>query len=385
MSDRFALGVWRQEPGQKGFNVEATLSIRPEEFERYVNAIATYQSLTERNTYQILTRNHLRLRSMLELYTNIERVGGNFRMIDQRTVAVLFMGETTNWLASTRLYLVSERDFILNQFGEASEEVRAFDKATSQAFDTYAGYRFLYNLRDYAQHCGPPVSGVTISRDPATRRKIELYLSRSELLVARFNWNRHAKQLLENWPEQISVLPLIEESMAGFRLIEDEVLRILIARCGAAIATMREGIERVASAEGHRAVFQLPESKVGGSFTWKTFPELSALDAIDEALASGDPLESLRKDPAVEPELPPPQRYANSRAAAVIAARLEDENGEKFAEAVNRVIREDQNITPLISGLGNVSLILIKMLGQALGTPPQDLLGSFSDPSHDYP
>jgi len=322
---------------------------------------------------------------MLELYTNIERVGGNFRMIDQRTVAVLFMGETTNWLASTRLYLVSERDFILNQFGEASEEVRAFDKATSQAFDTYAGYRFLYNLRDYAQHCGPPVSGVTISRDPATRRKIELYLSRSELLVARFNWNRHAKQLLENWPEQISVLPLIEESMAGFRLIEDEVLRILIARCGAAIATMREGIERVASAEGHRAVFQLPESKVGGSFTWKTFPELSALDAIDEALASGDPLESLRKDPAVEPELPPPQRYANSRAAAVIAARLEDENGEKFAEAVNRVIREDQNITPLISGLGNVSLILIKMLGQALGTPPQDLLGSFSDPSHDYP
>jgi len=317
---------------------------------------------------------------MLEMYTNIERIGGNFRAVNQRNLALLFMGEMTNWLASTRLYLVSERDFILRQFGDESDEVRRFDKATSQAFDAYVGYRFLYNLRDYAQHCGPPVSGIAISGDSASRRKIEIYLSRSELLVAHFNWSSHARKLLEGWPEQISVLPLVEEAMAGFHIIENEVLRILLVRCGAATAEMREGIERVASAEGHPAVFQLPESKEDGRFTWKTFPELSALDAIDEALASADPLEGLRKEPSGAPELPPPQRYANSRAAAVIAARLEDENGETFAETVNRVIQEDQGITPLISGLGNVSLILVKMLGQALGTPPQDLLGSFSDP-----
>src|SRR6266540_2281918 len=188
MSDSFALGVWKQEPGQKGFDVAATVSIPPEEFERYANAIATYQSVAERNTYQILTRNHLRLRSMLEMYTNIERIGGNFRAVNQRNLALLFMGEMTNWLASTRLYLVSERDFILRQFGDESDEVRRFDKATSQAFDAYVGYRFLYNLRDYAQHCGPPVSGIAISGDSASRRKIEIYLSRSELLVAHFNW-----------------------------------------------------------------------------------------------------------------------------------------------------------------------------------------------------
>jgi hypothetical protein len=81
----------------------------------------------------------------------------------------------TNWLASTRLYLESERDFILGQFGEDSEEFRRYGQITSQAFDSYPGYRFLYNLRDYAQHCGPPVSGMTVSSDPSGQRIIDMY------------------------------------------------------------------------------------------------------------------------------------------------------------------------------------------------------------------
>jgi hypothetical protein len=194
------------------------------------------------------------------MYTNLERVGGSFRKINQRNVALLFMGEMTNWLASTRLYLESERDFLLDQFGEKSDELGRYRRATSQAFASYPGYRFLYNLRDYAQHCGPPVSGMMISSDPTGKRVIEMYLSRSELLVARFDWSRHAKELLASWPEQISVMPLIEESMAGFRIIEDELLRILLTRCAKATTTMREGMARVAASEGHPAVFRLPAS-----------------------------------------------------------------------------------------------------------------------------
>src|SRR5215207_1224631 len=146
MSDRFALGVWRQERGQKGFDIEPSITISADEFQGYIDAISTYRSLSERNTYQILNRNHLRLASMLKMYTNLERVGGSFRKINQRNVALLFMGEMTNWLASTRLYLESERDFLLDQFGENSDELRRYRRVTSQAFDSYPGYRFLYNL-----------------------------------------------------------------------------------------------------------------------------------------------------------------------------------------------------------------------------------------------
>jgi hypothetical protein len=388
MSDRFALGVWRQEAGQRGFDIDASVTISADEFQGYIDAISTYRSLSERNTYQILNRNHLRLASMLKMYANLEKVGGSFRRINQRNVVLLFMGEMTNWLASTRLYLENERDFILRHFGESSNELRRYRRATNQAFDSYPGYRFLYNLRDYAQHCGLPVSGMMVSSDPAGKRVIDMYLSRSDLLVARFDWSRHAKELLASWPEQITVMPLIDESMAGFRIIEDELLRILLKRCAAATTMMREGIARVVGSEGHPAVFQLPSSDKGdegdNNLAWQSFPESSALDAIERATANADPLADLPRVQTQQAGWSPEQRYANSRAAAIIADALEaGGTSSRFNESVNRVIREDDGITPLISGLTNLSIILIHMLSKALGSPPQDLLGSLGDEDPD--
>jgi hypothetical protein len=383
MSDRYALGVWRQEPGQKGFDVEVSVTISADDFQSYSDAISTYRSLTERNTYQILNRNYSRLVSMLKMYTNLERVGGSFRRIDQRNLVLVFVGEMTNWLASTRLYLESERDFLLGQFGEKSAELRRYGQVTSQAFDSYPGYRFLYNLRDYAQHCGPPVSGMTVSSDSSGRRAIDMYLSRSELLVARFGWKHHAKELLASWPEQISIMPLVEEAMAGFRLVEDELLRILIKRCAVATMIMRQGISRVAGSEGHPAVFRLPVSDKQdemNNFTWRTFPELSALDAVERASVNADPLTGLERVSTRQTILSPVQRYANSRAAAVIATALEaGGGGAEFNELVHRIIREDHGITPLISGLTYLSKVLIYMLSDTLGSTPQELLGSLGE------
>jgi hypothetical protein len=292
VSEEFALGVWRQTPNQRGFDIEASIEVSKQQCDEYLDAISRYRALSERNTYQVLQRNYARLTSMLGTYTNLERVSGSFRAVDTRMVSILFTGEMTNWLASTRLYLESERDFLVGQFGEGSEEIRSFKAATSRAFDTYPGYRFLYNLRDYAQHCGPPVSGMNVSRNPQGKTIIEMYLNRSELLIARFSWSHHSKTLLNSWPEQISIMPLVEEAMTGFRLIEEEVLRILIHRCGAALSKMREGIARI-EAEGHPAVFRLPPPGGSGQLSWQTLPELRALDLIEDALRDKDPLSRL--------------------------------------------------------------------------------------------
>jgi hypothetical protein len=382
VSEEFALGVWRQAPNQEGFDVEATIEIGKEECDEYRDAISWYRALSERNTYQVLQRNYARLTSMLATYTNLERVGGSFRAVDTRSVSIIFMGEMTNWLASTRLYLESERDFLLRQFGEESEEIRSFKAVCSRAFDTYPGYRFLYNLRDYTQHCGPPVSGMNVSRGSQSKRVVEMYLSRSELLIARFNWSRHAKTLLDSWPERISVMPLVDEAMNGFRLIEEEMLRILIRRCGMALSKMREGVARI-QAEGHPSVFRLPPPGEGGQLSWQTFPELRGLDAIEEALRDNDPLSRLLRLPERPPVLSRGQRHANARAAAVIATWLEHGGGKEYADSVNQVIQADRGIVPLVSGLTNLCVTLIKMLGLALGSPPQQLLGSFIEQDED--
>jgi hypothetical protein len=139
----------------------------------------------------------------------------------------------------------------------------------------------------------------------------------------------------------------------------------------------------VAGINGHPAVFRLPASDEQddiNNFTWRTFPGLSALDAIERASVNADPLTGLGRVSTQQTIVSPAQRYANSRAAAVIATALEaDDGGAEFDELVNRIIREDDDITPLISGLTNLSKVLIYMLSQTLGSTPQELLGSLGD------
>jgi hypothetical protein len=144
---------------------------------------------------------------------------------------------------------------------------------------------------------------------------------------------------------------------------------------------------RVAAIEGHPAVFRLPassEEDEEDNLAWQSFPESSGLDAIESAIANDDPMVILPRVEAQRGIFSPEQTHANSRAAAVIATALEaGGGGARFNEVVNRVIREDHDITPLISGLTNLSLVLVEMLSQALGSPPQDLLGSLGDESSD--
>jgi hypothetical protein len=214
MTGRTAIGSWTQSAGQEGFDIHVTSHLAEGEFDRYLEAIATYRSIVERNVYQLLVRVWERLRSMRAMYSNVERVGGSFRVIDNRTISGFFLGEVTSWLAATRLYVESERDSIARLFGEGSEQAARLSTVMSSVFDANEGYRFLYNLRDYSQHCGPPLGGLTVSASPDESRSIELYLSRSELLLARFGWSRHAKALLNQWDEKILLMPLIEQAMS---------------------------------------------------------------------------------------------------------------------------------------------------------------------------
>ncbi|AYY13754.1 hypothetical protein EF847_14695 [Actinobacteria bacterium YIM 96077] len=377
MSGEYALGVWEQGPDQEGMDITVAAEIGREEFSSYTAAIATYQSLVARPTYQVLTRNHHRLAAMLDTYSNLERIGGLFKNLDLQSVNSMFMGEITNWLASTRLYLESERDFILRQFGDGSDQLRRYQSVTSSAFDTHPGYRFLYDLRNYAQHCGPPLSGLTIAATTGGRTTVDLYLSRSHLLFARFSWSHHARALLEQWPEQISLMPLVDDAMAGLRLVEDEILRVLLQRCGEAVSIMRDGITRAGAVDGHPAVFRLPTSNETGQLAWQTFPETSALDDIEQALATEDPLAAVRPPSSIEPTHSEEQQHADDQAAAVIATWLVHGSGTEVTDAINRVLEQDRSINPLISGLVNLSVTQLTMLERALGAPPEDLLGGF--------
>ncbi len=61
------------------------------------------------------------------------------------------MGKVTDWLTTSRLYLVSEEERLDALGNDAGDRFRSAQHAS---FDRSPAYRFLYNLRDYTQHSG---------------------------------------------------------------------------------------------------------------------------------------------------------------------------------------------------------------------------------------
>lgn len=230
MTQTHAFGTVSQQPGQPGASIQIEREISEDEFNSYVDSLRMFESLTNRGAFSLMSRSHSNIRMMIQAVSNVEKYGGEFRRIDKSSITAALMAELTNWLAATRLYLENERDFVLRNFGDGSEEMASYKSAASTAFDTYEGYRFLYNLRDYTQHCGIPVGYLNVSGiRPDT--VVEVSLDRSHLLASRFRWSKHAKALLNGWPVKIPVLPLMDEAMEGYSGIEERMLRINLQRC----------------------------------------------------------------------------------------------------------------------------------------------------------
>lgn len=381
----YSLGYWTQQPNQSGMEVHDVCGLTEVEFDGYLAAIATYRALTERTTYQLLLRHRYALATTLDAYANVERIGGSFRRLSPTVMGVALIDELICWLAVGRLYLVSSEDFMRVRFGDPSDQLERFRTTTHQAFDTYPGYRFMYNLRDYAQHCGVPASGVTVGRGDAQLRVLDLYLHRSDLLVAHFEWSSHAKKLLEDFPEQIAVTPLLIDAMSGYSAIEDEVLRILVEACASALPQMREAVQRIglAAGEQHAAVFRYEDRDdgvAGVNLSFQSFPPPSALDALDAAAASPDPLKQLRRS-WTPPSRTPALKHADQQAAAVMGVWLEHGgDSSQLQEAMNSVLAAGNgDPTVLVSGLVNLCAYSMGMVAELVGSTTQSLIGGFVD------
>ena len=74
--------------------------------------------------------------------------------------------QLANYLASIRFFLDFTETRVKRRFGKTSQQAQSFKRACSSAFDNTFAYRFLYKLRNYAQHCGLPVGPLDIRGAP---------------------------------------------------------------------------------------------------------------------------------------------------------------------------------------------------------------------------
>src|ERR1700686_1454133 len=84
----YALAWWAATSGPVRTHYEGVYEINESEFDAYIAAIAAYRALTERTTYVMLQRNKHALEATIAACSNVERMGGGFRLLDQQTLGV---------------------------------------------------------------------------------------------------------------------------------------------------------------------------------------------------------------------------------------------------------------------------------------------------------
>jgi hypothetical protein len=141
-----------------------------------------------------------------------------------------------NWLTSLRLFDDHSCARLTRVYGRNSTELSRYDTARAGAYDRNPSYRFVCELRNYAQHCGQvPIQGsVHVSR---SGREVELYFDRDELLAKFHNWKRVKQDLLDG-PAHIPLDDSLEAAMSSIvdlARIVTEIEQPRLALCAATI------------------------------------------------------------------------------------------------------------------------------------------------------
>lgn len=108
--------------------------------------------------------------------------------------------------------------FLKREFGESSPNYIRFKKSTSDQFDSYFEYRFLYGLRNYIHHCGMPNIIVNAKLDNNDLPIYELTVTKAELL-SDMDWHKRVKTDFQTMGDSFDILPY-------FKVLIDCVTRI---------------------------------------------------------------------------------------------------------------------------------------------------------------
>jgi hypothetical protein len=114
-----------------------------------------------------------------------------------------------NFLSSFRTFIDHQEGDLKRISATGVNWLEHFKQQAAALYDSHFSYRFLWNLRNYIQHCGLPVGGFSIR--PMTDSNGEekphsfLYFDRDSLLNKSKVWKKIVREELAQQPEEIDV------------------------------------------------------------------------------------------------------------------------------------------------------------------------------------
>jgi hypothetical protein len=221
-------------------NITAVRELSESEYEEYKKAAGRLANFSSsQQLYAIVTLNY-------DDYGNILKQYGRHYAENPRAVNWIIMEKMVlninrhllNFLSAVRTFLDHTETKLKKHYGSDSHRYKRFKDACSQAYDTNFSYRFLYRLRNFAQHCGLPLGTLTLHSTETpphsghVQHSLEVKFNRDELLLERDLWGNQLMKEIETLPEQFEITPHVAETMKclekiNLTVIEDDLQELL--------------------------------------------------------------------------------------------------------------------------------------------------------------
>lgn len=129
---------------------------------------------------------------------------------------VIAAQKISNFLSSTSAFLAQTETQLRRIHGRDSPEFKAWDEKRKNFHASSFSYRFLYELRNFAQHCSLPfstfnIAGKRASEDAPILFNINAMILRDGLFGAGFDWKKSVEAEIRELPTEFELLFFIPE------------------------------------------------------------------------------------------------------------------------------------------------------------------------------
>ncbi len=249
------------EPSRKHHKLDIVNELTADEYAELSEAQRELSSfLNDSQLFMMVAWNFNELVDLISTYVQ-SYANKDSEIFDTKPISINLNRTFLNLLASVRSYLDFMDRSLKARFGQNSEIALNFGKKCSQEYDDNFSYRFLYRLRNYAQHKGFPIGRITLGQRPsqADPKKPEIYLDvfivRDQLL-ADFDWGSVAPEV-QALPEFIDVAPHTVAFMDSLSAIHLQIIRDLFQTLEDSAQRVVAYGERIVGRPGQPVIFEL--------------------------------------------------------------------------------------------------------------------------------
>lgn len=292
--------------------LDFSVDLSEDEFRELTVAATTLTSfMSDQNLFYLVVLNLREFHETLIAYKNayLNRHKGGF---DNRFYYLEINRCALNWLSSVRTYLDHTELTIKRRHGEQSSVWDDFRQLCSDAYDQRLEYRFMYKLRNYAQHCGFPIHNIRIDVTPKESDRTQpayaltIASSRDKLLHDFDGWGASLKSEIARMPEMIRITPMMDGMTRHLEAINSVHSSTEFGFLRPSAAVIERYIDRIPAGDGQPDLFEIDivEDAHGKMKTIKTFVgHLLPLDLVGIVLrGSPDDLKTHIEVPRVEEE-----------------------------------------------------------------------------------